>query len=139
MNRLSPCRGGLRSVLANIHPVDKSLLLFMLVLLAQSAYSIFCSGGASQTAGEIDIIVRTSAATVTCTQLAAFSSGEGDSSVCAAPGSAAVPVLSEKPIRAMGPGASVRPSLPVSSLRAAVSAGACPAEAVWRIKLALRK
>lgn len=64
MNRLSPCRGGLRSVLANIHPVDKSLLLFMLVLLAQSAYSIFCSGGASQTAGEIDIIVRTSAAAI---------------------------------------------------------------------------
>lgn len=64
MNRLSPCRGGLRAVLANIHPVDKSLLLFMLVLLAQSAYSIFCSGGSSQTAGEIDIIVRTSAAAI---------------------------------------------------------------------------
>ena len=64
MNRSTLCRGGLRAVLANIHPVDKSLLLFMLVLLVQSAYSIFCPGGASQTAGEIDIIVRTAAAAI---------------------------------------------------------------------------
>lgn len=64
MNRNSPCRGGLRSLLSDIHPVDKSLLLFMLVLLVQSAYSIFCPGEASQIAGEIDIIVRTSAAAI---------------------------------------------------------------------------
>ena len=64
MNRAPVCRCGLRGLLSRIHPVDKSLLLFMLVLLAQSAYSIFCPGGAGQAAEDIDIIVRTSAAAI---------------------------------------------------------------------------
>lgn len=64
MKRCPLCRGGLRAVLANIHPVDKSLLLFMLALLLQSAYSIFCPGPASQISEEIDIIVRTAAAAI---------------------------------------------------------------------------
>lgn len=58
------CRCGLRGLLKRIHPVDKGLLLFMAVLLAQSAYSIFCPGGAGQAAEDIDIIVRTSAAAI---------------------------------------------------------------------------
>ena len=57
-------RSGLRGLLGRIHPVNKGLLLFMLVLLAQSAYSIFCPSGAGQTAKDIDIIVRTSAAAI---------------------------------------------------------------------------
>ena len=58
------CRCGLRGLLDRIHPVDKSLLLFMLVLLIQSAYSMFCPGGTGQAAEDIDIIVRTSAAAI---------------------------------------------------------------------------
>lgn len=57
-------RCGLRDLLARIHPVDKGLLVFMLVLLIQSAYSIFCPAGAGQAAEDIDIIVRTSAAAI---------------------------------------------------------------------------
>lgn len=64
MNRPLTCQGGLRSLLARVHPVDKSLLIFMLVLLLQSAYSIFCPSSAGQAAGDIDIVVRTSAAAI---------------------------------------------------------------------------
>ena len=59
-----PGRGGIRFVLSNIHPVDKSLLLLMLALLLQSAYSIFFPGQTSEIIKEIDIIVRTSAAAI---------------------------------------------------------------------------
>lgn len=58
------CRCGLRGLLGRIHPVDKSLLLFMLVLLIQSAYSMFCPDGTGPAAEDIDIIVRTSAAAI---------------------------------------------------------------------------
>ena len=58
------CRCGLRGLLDRIHPVDKGLLLMMLVLLLQSAYSIFCPGETGPTVEEIDIIVRTSAAAI---------------------------------------------------------------------------
>lgn len=60
----APGRCGLRGLLDRIHPVDKGLLVFMLVLLIQSAYSIFCPAGAGQAAEDIDIIVRTSAAAI---------------------------------------------------------------------------
>ena len=52
----SSCRGA--------HPVDKSLMVFMVLLLAQSAYSLFFPSPAGQAAGDIDIIVRTSAAAI---------------------------------------------------------------------------
>ena len=52
------------SSLGRVHLVDKSLLLFMLVLLAQSVYSIFFPGGPNSSTGDIDIIVRTSAAAI---------------------------------------------------------------------------
>ena len=64
MSRTPLCRCGLRGLLDRIHPVDKGLLLFMLVLLGQSAYSMFCPGEAGPTVNEIDIIVRTSAAAI---------------------------------------------------------------------------
>lgn len=47
-----------------IHPVDKSLILFMVLLLAQSAYTLFHPSGGSQTARDIDIIIRTSSAAI---------------------------------------------------------------------------
>lgn len=58
------CPRGIRALLARVHPVDKSLLAIMLILLLQSAYSIFFPGGAGQAAEDIDIIVRTSAAAI---------------------------------------------------------------------------
>ena len=54
----------LRTGLSKIHPVDRGLLLFLAVLLAQSAYSLFVPGGESQLSGDIDIIVRTSSAAI---------------------------------------------------------------------------
>lgn len=47
-----------------IHPVDKSLLIFMLILLIQSAVNLFFPAGDGSMAGEIDIVVRTSAAAI---------------------------------------------------------------------------
>lgn len=49
---------------SKIHLVDKCLLLFMLVLLSQSAYSLFASGGRLTENSHIDIIVRTSSAAI---------------------------------------------------------------------------
>ena len=54
----------LRTALAGIHPVDRSLLLCMAVLLGQSAYSLFVPGPGGPLADEIDIIVRTAAASI---------------------------------------------------------------------------
>lgn len=45
-----------------IHLVDKYLIVFMMILLLQSAYCLFMQGGLSKEAGNVDIIVRTSAA-----------------------------------------------------------------------------
>lgn len=47
-----------------IHLVDRCLLVFMAVLLAQSAYSLFSAGGSGAETDGIDIIVRTSAAAI---------------------------------------------------------------------------
>ena len=47
-----------------IHLVDKYLIVFMAVLLLQSAYSLFVQRELSNGAGDIDIIVRTSAAAI---------------------------------------------------------------------------
>lgn len=53
-----------RAAMRRIHPVDKSLLLFMLILLVQSAANLFFPAGDGSVAGEIDIVVRTSAAAI---------------------------------------------------------------------------
>ena len=53
-----------RTALTWIHPVDGSLLLFMAILLLQSAFSIFFPAPANSPAGEIDVIVRTSSAAI---------------------------------------------------------------------------
>lgn len=64
MRRIRICRACLRSALSRIHLVDRCLILFMLVLLGQSAYSLFFHGGTQAGAGDIDIIVRTSSAAI---------------------------------------------------------------------------
>ena len=51
-------------VLREVHPVDKSLLCLMVILLLQSAANMFLPGETSQITRDIDIIVRTSAAAI---------------------------------------------------------------------------
>lgn len=58
------CLTTLRTGLARIHPVDKSLLLFMALLLLQSAYSIFFPSEGDPAVGDIDVIIRTSSAAI---------------------------------------------------------------------------
>lgn len=53
-----------QETLCRIHPVDKSLLIFMLILLVQSAVNLFLPASASAVTGDIDIVVRTSAAAI---------------------------------------------------------------------------
>ena len=53
-----------QETLCRIHPVDKSLLLFMLILLIQSAVNLFLPASGSSITGDIDIVVRTSAAAI---------------------------------------------------------------------------
>ena len=53
-----------QETLCCIHPVDKSLLIFMLILLVQSAVNLFLPASASAVTGDIDIVVRTSAAAI---------------------------------------------------------------------------
>ena len=59
-----PRLSAIRAVLSKIHAVDKSLIIFMVVLLAQSAYSIFFQSSASPAASDIDVVVRTSSAAI---------------------------------------------------------------------------
>lgn len=53
-----------QKALCLVHPVDKSLLLFMLILLVQSAVNLFLPASDSGITGDIDIVVRTSAAAI---------------------------------------------------------------------------
>ena len=55
---------GRRSVLSGVSLVDRCLLVFMGVLLLQSAWRIFCPEAGSGLAGDIDIIIRTSSAAI---------------------------------------------------------------------------
>lgn len=50
--------------MAGIHLVDRCLLAFMIVLLIQSACSVFLPGERGGESGSIDIIVRTSSAAI---------------------------------------------------------------------------
>lgn len=47
-----------------IHLVDRCLMLFMILLLIQSACSVFLPGGGGEESGGVDIIVRTSSAAI---------------------------------------------------------------------------
>ena len=54
----------MRQAAKNIHLVDKCLMVFMAVLLLQSAHSLFFPGDTDGEAGGIDVIVRTSSAAI---------------------------------------------------------------------------
>lgn len=47
-----------------VHLVDRSLLLIMLILLAQSTVSLFLSGTAAETVTAVDVVVRTASAAI---------------------------------------------------------------------------
>lgn len=64
MKKLLFCRKCLRAALAKIPLVDKCLLVFFLVLLSQSAYSLFIQTGTGSEIEHIDVIVRTSSAAI---------------------------------------------------------------------------
>lgn len=64
MSPLARCLTPLRAFFRQIHLVDRSLLIFMAVLLVQSVYSLFAPGDPGQAAGDIDIVVRTSSAAI---------------------------------------------------------------------------
>lgn len=53
-----------KRAVAGIHLVDRCLLLFMIVLLIQSACSVFLTGEQGGESGNIDVIVRTSSAAI---------------------------------------------------------------------------
>lgn len=64
MKTPAACLSLLRRAFIHIHPVDRGLLLFMAVLLTQSAYSLFFHAPASPIADDIDVIVRTASAAI---------------------------------------------------------------------------
>lgn len=64
MKRIHLCWHCLRAALGKIHLVDKCLILFMLVLLSQSAYTLFSFSASDDEVRNIDIIVRTSSAAI---------------------------------------------------------------------------
>ena len=64
MEKLSSVWSRWKKAFARIHPVYRSVILFLFVLLLQSAYTMVAGSPAGQTAAEIDIIVRTSAAAI---------------------------------------------------------------------------
>lgn len=53
-----------KTIFCRIHLVDRCLILFMAVLLLQSSYSLFIHGGAEGQVSDIDVIVRTSSASI---------------------------------------------------------------------------
>lgn len=54
----------IRAALSKIHLVDKFLIVFMIILLAQSAYNLFANESVSAETHNIDVIVRTSTAAI---------------------------------------------------------------------------
>lgn len=54
----------MRASFARIHLVDRCLVVFMCILLMQSAYSLLFRSASTQEANNIDTIVRTSAAAI---------------------------------------------------------------------------
>lgn len=57
-------RKRLGKALAGIPPTDRWLILFMAILLGQSAYSLFAGPGSHPESGDIDVIVRTASAAI---------------------------------------------------------------------------
>lgn len=57
-------RCGIKATLRGLHPVEKSLMLFLFILLAQSAYTMLFHRDWGQGASDIDVIVRTASAAI---------------------------------------------------------------------------
>lgn len=65
MNRMKIRRlPSVRAAWQQLHLVDRCLLILMAILLAQSTYTLFFPGGEGQLSGSIDIVIRTSAASI---------------------------------------------------------------------------
>lgn len=64
MKRLGIWWARLRDTVSKIRPADRCLVIFMAVLLVQSAYSLFSGGKSAGEGGHIDVIVRTASAAV---------------------------------------------------------------------------
>lgn len=64
MERFRNCIRCSKKSLLRIPFVDKCLILFMFILLTQSAISLFHGGAASKDANDIDLIIRTSSAAI---------------------------------------------------------------------------
>lgn len=64
MKKLFRCPVYIKKGLAEMHFVDKCLCVIMLVLLTQSAYSLFGQGMGSADFHNIDVIIRTAAASI---------------------------------------------------------------------------
>lgn len=64
MKWLRMVRERIGKAISGIPLTDRCLILFMAVLLGQSAYSLFAGPGSSQESGDIDVIVRTASAAI---------------------------------------------------------------------------
>lgn len=64
MKTLKSIHVWLKGELALIHLVDKFLIMFMAVLLAQSAYSLFTNLNSDSKVNDVDVIIRTSSAAI---------------------------------------------------------------------------
>lgn len=64
MKRLGTWWTHLCKTISMIRPADRCLVLFMAVLLVQSAYSLFSGGKSAGEGGHIDVIVRTASAAI---------------------------------------------------------------------------
>lgn len=64
MKRIVPKCSWLKPEIAGIHLVDKCLIVFMALLLIQSAYSLCFPGAPSSQTSDIDVIIRTSSAAI---------------------------------------------------------------------------
>lgn len=65
MKRINICWNCIRLALSRIHLVDKCLIVFMVVLLVQSAYTLFTNHTVpTENTDNVDIIIRTSIAAI---------------------------------------------------------------------------
>lgn len=66
MSRMKICQRptGVHQAWKQLHLVDRCLLILMVVLMAQSTYTLFFPGRDSSLSSSIDIVVRTSAAAI---------------------------------------------------------------------------
>lgn len=64
MKKLTSCQSCILAALAKIHLVDKFLIVFMIILLLQSSYTLFIFEPTTAEINSIDTIIRTSIAAI---------------------------------------------------------------------------